>query len=61
MKTKESWITFKEVIGGFIRFVVMAGLGCHIIKSQAKLTEAIYIGKNNRLACNSCYTNSSYD
>ena len=45
MKTKESWITLKEVVGGFIRFVVMAGLGCHIIKSQAKLTEAIYIGK----------------
>jgi hypothetical protein len=45
---KFDWITVKEVAGGFIRFAVMAGLGCHIIKSQAKLytlIEAIYIGK----------------
>jgi hypothetical protein len=42
---KFDWITVKEVAGGYIRFVVMAGLGCHIIKSQAKLIEAIYIGK----------------
>ena len=41
MKTKESWIIIKEVIGGFIRFVVMAGLGYHIIHSQINLYKLI--------------------
>ena len=42
---KFDWITVKEVVGGFIRFAVMAGLGCHMIQSQAKLYTFIEIGK----------------
>jgi len=39
---KFDWITVKEVAGGFIRFAIMAGLGCHMIQSQAKLYIKLY-------------------
>lgn len=47
MKTKEFWITLKEVVGGFIRFGVMAGLGIASITSLINIQRLIELQKIN--------------